>query len=113
MAVARGERCTRIKSNMEVAGNKRVLREALVLRRIRHDKHLRLHDRVSAKRLRSRRFLEAEPKLRLEPLTIGIDQTDQRNWHAANERGQLRQFVETLLRLRIENFIGAQRGQAF
>src|SRR5262249_20481749 len=113
MAVARRQRRARIKSNLQIACHQRILREALVLRCVRHDKHLRLHDRMSAERMRPRRFLQTESKLRFEPLAVPVDQTDHRNWHTADERGQLGQIIEPLFRSRVENLVSAQRSQAF
>src|SRR5215471_13106628 len=113
MTVARRQRRTRIKSNVQIARHQWIVREALVLRCVRHDKHLRLHDRMGAERVRPRRFLQTESKLRFEPLAVPVDQTDQRNWHTANEGGQLGQIIEPLFRSRVENLVSAQRRQAF
>jgi hypothetical protein len=58
---------------MRVAGHHRILRESLVPTCVRNDEHFRLHDRVCAEGLGTRRFLNIETEPRFEPLPVAID----------------------------------------
>src|SRR5262249_40576041 len=54
----------------------------------------------------------SRPNRDLNHLPISIDQANQRNRNAADQRGQASEFVETLLRFGIENLVRAQRPQS-
>src|SRR5207249_11985811 len=98
-----------VKSNIRITRYEQILRESLVLSCVRHDKHSRLHDGVRPEGQSAGRLLKIETEPRFKPLPVGIDYTDQRDRHATNERGHLRQLVEAFLRFGIKNFIRAQR----
>jgi hypothetical protein len=69
-------------------------------------------DRVNAEGLGARCFLKIEAEPRFKPLPVGIDQRDKRDWHTADERGELGQFVETFLRFGIKNPLGRARNRS-
>ena len=60
----------------------------------------------------SRRFTGVQPLPTLEPLTLGIDQRDQRNRGFADLRRQCRDVVEHGLGRRIKQLKSEQSGEA-
>jgi len=87
--------------------------EALVPRRIRHDKQIRLGDGVSAKGNVARSFLDGDSNPRFEPLTFFIDEGDQGNGRFANSSGKFGEIIENFLGNGIQNVVLPEDFQAF
>jgi hypothetical protein len=73
VTIARRQRCSRVKSDLQITGHKWILGEPLILTCVRNDEHLGLHYRMCTKSLSARRFLHIETEPRFKPLPIGID----------------------------------------
>ncbi len=67
---------------------------------------------MGAERQRARRLLRLEPDARFEPLPVGVDQADERNWRVAQARREKGDVVVGALRNRVEDPVPAQRSDA-
>ena len=113
VAVAQLDRRASIKPDAERAGHQRVVGKARVLAGIGHLKHRITQHRVGTKSLVTRRLGDTgQPHCGLEPLAPGIDQAEQRDRHAAQQRRRLHQRVELGLGRAVEHLQGGQRAQA-
>ena len=87
-----------VKADVWIAENKGVVSEADVGGCVFDDESLRVVDGVRAEALRTWRLVGAETNLGLEPLTLFIDERDQRDRGSADKRRQLGDVVVALLR---------------
>ena len=109
LAVPGDELLAGVEANRRIKDDERVIGEALVGGGVRNDEELILENRVRAERDLSVRLSLVHANGRLEPLAVGVHQTDERDRRAADVRGERRQVVEGLLRLRVEDFVAAER----
>jgi hypothetical protein len=91
----------------------RVGDEALVEQRIGDDQHVVQRHRMAGEGQRARRFAVVQADARLEPLTLGVDQRDQRNRCIEGTRGQARVAVEAVFGWGVQHAQRMQRLDAF
>ena len=97
---------------MGLAGDERIVAEALVFPRVRDLEDAGVRDGVVAERDGSLGLPHAvEAVLGLEPLSVLVDQRDQRHRRTADLRRQQRQVVERPFRRGVENAIALEGGQ--
>ena len=111
-AVRRLEQRAGIEAQVRNAGDQRIVGEAPVLQRIRHDEEAGLQDGMGADRRGPRRFANPEPDLGLEPLPLLVDQVDDGDRRATDRAHDLDDRIELLLARRVEDSVGLQRGYA-
>ena len=112
VAVRRHERRARVEADMGLAGDEGIVAEALVFPRIRDLEDAGVRDGVGAERDGSLGLPHAvEAVLGLEPLSVLVDQRDQRHRRTADLRRQQRQVVERPFRRGVENAIAPEGGQ--
>ncbi|MDZ7825779.1 MAG: hypothetical protein U5R48_07075 [Gammaproteobacteria bacterium] len=99
------QRRASIEANVRRGGHQRVGGETRVLAGVGNDESVGLLDGVGAERHRSGDFPAAEAEVRLDPLSVLVDQTDQAGRRLADVRRERGQLVENLLRRRIENCV--------
>ena len=87
------QRRTRIKADAWITRDQRILREAFILRGIRHDEQVAVMQGVSAESDIARRLRHFCADPRLVPLAMLIDQGDHGNRGSANLRRQGGQIV--------------------
>jgi hypothetical protein len=104
----RGQRHPGVEPDVRVSRHQRVGPEPLVGGGVRDDEHFGLTDGVVAERVDAGRVGDGQPDAGLEPLTVSVDQADQRNRSAADARGQLGEVVEVGLGRSVENVEVAQ-----
>lgn len=78
---------TGIKSNMRLSGHQRIGRKPDISERVRHFEQISLQDGVRTKGDIARGLTDSYAGLGFEPLTEGINQTDQRDRHLTDLRG--------------------------
>jgi hypothetical protein len=101
--IGRHQRRARIEPYVRLARHERIVSQPIVLLRFGDDDQSALLDGVGAAeghRTGDLRDRETDP--RFEPLPIGIDQADERDWRAADLRGDNDEIIERALRLRVE-----------
>ena len=82
-----------VKTDVRVAGDQRIIGEALVARGVGHDEQIRLVNRVAAEGNVARCFSGVEPDPRLEPLALLVHQRNQRDRRTADVRGERGEIV--------------------
>ena len=82
--VGRDERRTCVEPKMGIVGDEGIGIEALVSERVRHDKEFVLQNGVRAECVVTGGLFEVDADLGLEPLTVMIDQADQRDGSLAD-----------------------------
>ena len=96
-----------------VRGHQRIVDEARVLPRVRHDHEIILQQRLRADRHVERHFAHAKAHLRLEPLPVAGDEVDDRDGRVERLRRKQRDIIEIGLRRRVEDGVAFQRRDAF
>ncbi len=105
MAIGRDQRRTGVKPYVRLIGDQWIITETLVGHRVGDHHNVRLQYGLGAKGrvARSLRLLNANPGL--EPLPVGIHETDERNRRPADQCCQAAQVVEFLFWKRAENSV--------
>ncbi len=112
VAVRVDQRHAGVGADLRFAGDQRVVAEALVGTRIRHDQRTGFEDRVGAEREVARRLRRIQSPPRLEPLPMRVDQADQRDRRTAELRGERRKVIEPRFGIGVEDLVGLQRAEA-
>src|SRR5664280_1404997 len=81
------------------------MREAVILRRVLHNKQTFLLNSVRTKGNIARGLLNAHAFPGLEPLPSLVNQGNQRDWRFTDPGGKFRQVVKDLLRHRVEHIV--------
>src|SRR5262249_49788406 len=96
------QRHARVKSNVGIAGDERVVGEAWVLVRVRHDERVPVVDAVAAERKIAIRSRLRHADTGLEPLAVRVHERDERNLGAADVGREARDLVERRLGLGVD-----------
>ena len=94
VAIRCNQRRAGIKTNVGVFGDQRIIDETFVGERVGNHHHSRLRDHVAAEGYFALGFMSGcaemllEAEFRLEPLTVRVDQADERDGSSADLRGQ-------------------------
>ena len=105
------EREANIEANARFSGHERIIREAHILERVRHDQHLARRHCVSAQRDVARSLADLESTGRFEPLAILVYKAYEGHRHIQNCSGEAREPVEAQFARRIEDAQAMQSGQ--
>src|SRR5439155_24823028 len=101
----RKQRHSGIEAHEGFINHQRIIGEALVRPGILDNKTSFVHDRVTAKRNVTWRLTGLYAYPSFEPLTVCINQTDQRRWTLTNVRCQPRKIVKCIFGISIEDLI--------
>ena len=103
----------RVKADVRVAGDERVVPETFVFERVGDFKYFAPRDDVAAKGNVPRRLARFQTDFALEPLPRRINECNGGHGRAANLRGEPREVVEFRLGGCVEDVVTPQRGEAF
>jgi hypothetical protein len=109
VAVRGDQRGAGVEPDVRVSRHLRVVSKAVVVQRVGDDEDVPLLDCVCAKRYGTGGLGDRHADSRLEPLTVLIDERDERHRRAADVGGEQREIVEAAFGLGIEDAILAQR----
>ncbi len=110
--VRRAQRNAGVETDRLLAGDERVAGEARIGCDVADLQYPVVRDRVRAERDGSRKFAQADPVRRLDPLAVAVDQRNQRDRSVADARGQTRERVEQILARRVEKLVFIEGGKA-
>lgn len=97
------QRLPGVKLNFRIAGRQRIIDKALIPRRIWHEEYIGLQDGVAAKGNVARGIGGIQTDARLEPLALGVHQTDQSDGHVEQFLSDPGDAVKTLFSRRVED----------
>ncbi len=113
-AIVGDQRRAGVEADVGITEDGGIVGEPRVEASVGHDEHIArgLVDGVSAERSLSGGFGASEPDLGFEPLTIGIDERDERDGDLTDLGGEAREFVVIGFGRGIENAEGTEVGNA-
>ena len=107
-----GERLAGVEADARLAGDQGAVGEPRVERGVVNLHQSRLTNRVGAKGTAARRLCAVDAEMRLEPLALTVDKTDQRDRAVGQCGGSLRQRVEAGFGSRVQHTQFGQQRQS-
>ena len=112
VALGCDQRHARIKADVRISLHQRIVREAWILRGIRHEHQVGLVQRMGAEGDLTGGLLLRQPDRRLEPLARFVDQADQGDRGLADVRRERGEIVEGRLTRGVQHLQGTQCREA-